>query len=217
MTTTTDAESAAETKASLKVLTPEFRVSFPSVFKPRINKQNPTADPKYEITMLFRVEADPTKPEEKVVDIRPLVFAAQSCAVAEWGPKEKWPKNLLFPFRKADDRTHLDGYVKGLITVKATGKQAPTVWNEFKKDIIDPKDFQPGYWAVAAIAPFAWKNTGKYGVSFGLRSIMKLRNGKVLGGGSNPDEDFAAIPLPSGAAAGASGGIEDMDLGIPGL
>lgn len=199
-----------------KILTPEFRVSFPFVFKPRVNKNNPGADPKYSITMLFRIQADPVKaPNEKVVDIRPLVAMAQNAAIETWGEKSKWPKNLMLPFKKGEDKVGIDGYGPGIIAVNATSKQAPTVWNEMKQDIIDPKEFQPGFYAVATLGVFTWENTGKKGVSFGLRNIMKLRNGKILGGGGNPDEDFSSIPLPTGGKIGAmdgTGGIEDLGI-----
>jgi hypothetical protein len=211
---------AVAAEANKKVApTPEFRASFPFVFQPRLNKQNPTAEAKYSITMLFRIKADPAKPDEKVVDIRPLVLAATNAAIEKWGPKEKWPKGLDFPFRKGEEKSHIDGYGEGVIAVSATSKQQPSVWNEYKKDIIDPKEFYPGCFAVASVVAFAWENTGKKGVSFGLRNIMKTRNGKMLGGGAKPEEDFSSIPAQSAGAvaeaAGAAGGIED--LGIPGM
>lgn len=200
-------------ESTTKVLTPEFRVSFPNVFKPRVNKEKPGEPGKYTISMLFRIEADPTKPEEKVVDIRPLVAAATAAAVEKYGAdKTKWPKGLKFPFRKAEEKEGLDGYVKGLIVVGATSERQPGVVDQQVKDIIDPKLFYPGCFARAVINAFAYDNSGNKGISFGLRHVQKIRDGKMLGGSSKPEDDFTPIDTP---AAPAGAGIED--IGIPGL
>lgn len=195
-----------------KVTTPEFRASFPFVFKPRFNKEKPTEEGKFGIAMLFRVEADSAKPDEKVVDIRPLVAAATAAAVAQWGAdKTKWPKSLKWPFRKGEEKDHLDGYGKGVIAVGATSKQQPgIVYQDGKTLLVDPKDFYPGVYGRATIVAFAYDRSDSKGVTFGLRNLQKIRDGKMLGGNAKPEDDFTPIETPD-AVGGA--GIED--LGIP--
>jgi hypothetical protein len=204
-----------------KVLTPEFKASFPFVFKARINPDKPDADPKFGVTMLFQIAADPNKPDSKVVDIRPLVAAAQAAAAAKWGVDSKaWPANLTWPFKKGEEKAHLDGYGAGIIAVNTTTEQQPPyVKQDGVTHITDPKEMYPGVFARAVIVAFAYEARNspngpivKKGVSFGLRHIQKVRDGKLLGGGSRPEEDFTPIEEPVGAIVGA-----DNDLGIPGL
>ncbi len=200
-----------------KVLTPEFTASFPFVFKARVNPDKPDADPKFGVTMLFQITADPKKPDSRVVDIRPLVAAAQAAATAKWGPKESWPANLTWPFKKGEEKAHLDGYGAGVIAVNCTTEQQPPFVKQDGKTVIqDPKAMYPGVKARAVVVAFAYEARNspngpivKKGVSFGLRHIQLIRDGKMLGGGSKPEEDFTPIEEPVAAISGAD------DLGIP--
>jgi len=203
-----------------KVLTPEYKMSFPYLFKARANPDKPNEAPKFSQTMLFQVKADAKKPESKVVDIAPLIAAAKAAAVAKWGADQKsWPPNLKWPFRKGEDKAHLDGYGEGVIAVNcSTEQQPPFVKQDGKTTITDPKEAYPGVFARAVVVAFAYEAKNAQGaivnrgVSFGLRHIQKIRDGKMLGGGSKPEEDFTPIEEPVGAIAGA-----DDDLGIPGM
>lgn len=213
------AEEAKKQVNPCKVLTEEFKASFPFIFKARINPEKPNDPPKFTLTMLFRVKPDPKKPEEKAVDIRPLVAAATAAAVAKWGADQTtWPKNLKWPFRKGEEKAHLDGYGDGIVSVNCTTEQQPPyVKQDGKTTIVDPKEMYPGVFARAVVMAFAYEAKNSQGVivnrgvSFGLRHIQKIRDGKMLGGGSKPEEDFTPIEEPVGAIAG----IESE--GIPGL
>ena len=205
-----------------KALTPEFKMSFPFIFKARPNPDKPNDAPKFSMTMLFQVKADAKKPESKVVDIAPLVAAAKAAAVAKWGPDQKaWPATLKWPFRKGEEKANLDGYGEGVIAVNCTTEQQPPyVKQDGKTTITDPKEAYPGVFARAVIVAFAYEARNSpngpivnRGVSFGLRHVQKIRDGKILGGGSKPEEDFTPIEEP---VAAISGGVED-DLGIPGM
>ena len=179
------------------VMTPKFRVSFPNVFRPQINKMNPGAEPKYTLTMLF----------EKDADLSALKKAAGDAVIEKWGAdKTKWPKNLRNPFRDQGDK-EFEGYEPGAIFITATSKQRPGLVDQKLQDIIEEKDFYPGCYARATVRAFTYDNNGNRGVSFGLQNIQKLADGEPLGGRTRPSDDFE----PVGDAAGASGGTGIFD------
>lgn len=177
-----------------KVITPEFRVSFPNVFRTAKPMAGATGDPKYGLTALFK----------KGEDISALKAAAEEACIEKWGPKDKWPKNLRSPFRDAGEK-EFDGYVEGAIFINATSKQRPGLVDANMNDIIDETEFYAGCYARASINAFAYDTAGNRGVAFGLNNVQKLRDGEPLGGRTRPEDDFE----PVAEGAGAGGGVFD--------
>ena len=169
------------------VMTPEFRVSFPAVFKPKRQKGDATSEPKYGLTMLFPKGADLSK----------LKAAAQEAVKEKWGDKP--PKNLRSPFRDQGEKEY-EGYVEGAVFVSASSKQKPGLVDRQRQDIIDETEFYPGCYARATIRAFAYDNNGNKGVAFGLNNVQKLRDGDPLGGRTRAQDDFADdLPPDEGA------------------
>lgn len=178
-----------------KQITPEFRVSFPNVFRTAKPMAGATGDPKYGITALF-------KPGE---DLSGLKAAAEEAIVEKWGAdKSKWPKNLRSPFRDQGEK-EFDGYVEGAIFINATSKQRPGLVDANMNDIIDESEFYAGCYARASINAFAYDTAGNRGVAFGLNNVQKLRDGEPLGGRTRPEDDFE----PVAEGAGTGGGVFD--------
>lgn len=169
------------------LMTPEFRVSFPAVFKPKRQKGDATSEPKYGLTMLFPKGADLSK----------LKAAAQEAVKEKWGDKP--PKNLRSPFRDQGEKEY-EGYVEGAVFVSASSKQKPGLVDRQRQDIIDETEFYPGCYARATIRAFAYDNNGNKGVAFGLNNVQKLRDGDPLGGRTRAQDDFADdLPPDEGA------------------
>jgi hypothetical protein len=193
------------------IMTPEFRVSFPSVFEPNEydGKQS------YALTMLF----------PKGSDMKALYAAAEAVARKRWG--NNVPQNLPNPFRDGDQASY-DGY-QGMLAVKASNyvyngelhKARPNVVDQNVQPILSGQEFYAGCWARATIIPKATGGPGtKYGprVSFGIRNIQKLRDDEPFGstkvaasedfdpvegswgGGNTPD------PEPAGSMFGGGNG-----------
>lgn len=161
-----------------KVLTPEFRVSFPNVFRAQAMEEG--KEPKFGLTLLFKKGADLSK----------LKAMAKEAIIEKWGSdREKWPKNLKTPFRDQGEK-EFEGYEEGAIFFNATSKQRPGLIDAGKQEIIDESDFYPGCWARATVVPFSYDKKGNKGVAFGLRNIQKLRDGEPLGGRTRPEDDF---------------------------
>ncbi len=187
-----------DNKELCRITTPEFRVSFPHVFKPSVMKGTTNA-PKYSVTMLF----------PKNSNIKPLQEVIKQAKIAKFGPdKTEWPDDMRSPVDDGDSpgNAKREGYA-GCWAIKASSgaDQKPGVFDEQVQEIIDPGKFYPGCYARAHVYAYVWefpKGSGKFGVSFILDHIQKLRDGKsftskkaggdvfspVAGGASDNDE-----------------------------
>jgi len=169
---------------SNQVTTPEFRVSFPSVFQARAVSEG--GDLKYSVVMLF----------PKTADLTPLKQSVLAAIIEKWGAdKTKWPKTLRLPFRDGTEKDY-DGYGPDIIFASATSKMKPGLVDQNVQPILEPSEFYGGCYARATINAFAYDVKGNKGVAFGLRNVQKLRDGEPFSGRNKPEDDFDAIPMP---------------------
>lgn len=173
-----------------KVVTPEFRVAFPAVFRPKRNTLN--GKDEYSIVALF----------PKGADLTSLKQAAQDALVKKFGEnKSKWPKDLRTPFRDQGDRakqkdgveTLPQGYEKGAIYLNLRSNNRPGVIAGNMEEILDESDFYGGCWARASINAYAYDQMGNRGVAFGLGNLQKVRDDGHFGNRSRPEQDFTAV------------------------
>lgn len=182
-------------------ITPEFRVSYPKVFRPERNDLN--GKDEYSLVALFPKGADLSK----------LKAACKAACEKKFGtdPK-KWPKNLRDPFRdqgereKEDDdgNTYMpDGYVKGAVMLNLKTQKKPGLVNARNEDILDDADFYGGCYARAQVNAAAYNEKGNAGVSLYLNHIQKLRDGESFGSAPrNAADVFEAVDEASGSAGG---------------
>lgn len=185
-----------------QVLTPEFRVAFPKVFKAERNDLN--GKDEFSVVALFA----------KGADLKALKAAAKEAAEKKWGadPK-KWPKNMRDPFRDQGDREKEDddgnaylpaGYEKGAIYLNLKSQKRPGVVDAKVQDIIDETDFYGGCYARAQVNAYAYEQKGNAGISFGLNHVQKLRDGESFGAAArNPSDVFS--PVEGGASESGTG------------
>jgi hypothetical protein len=175
-------------KEKSRLLTPEFRVSYPHVFKPNSIKGS---KPKFSVTMLF----------DKKTDLTPIKNAIRAAKIAAFGSKENWPDDLESPVLDGDGKAGLDrngerkeGY-KGCWAIKAsTGEdQRPGVVDENVEPITEPGKFYPGCFARAYVYAYVWDNEFGRGVGFILDHVQKLRDGKSFGGKKPADQVFTPV------------------------
>jgi hypothetical protein len=167
-----------------RILTPEFRVSFPHLFKPSGFKG--TA-PKYSVTMLFA----------KNSDLKSIKTAMRAAKIAEFGPnKDLWPTKIESPVVDGDDPKFADreGY-KGHWAIKALSNEEskPGLVDQNVQPILEPSKFYPGCYARAYVFARVWEFGGKYGVQFILDHVQKTRDGKSFGGKKPADQVFTPI------------------------
>ena len=163
-----------------KVLTPEFRVSFPNIITPRGYEDG---DPKYSLAMLFK----------KGTDLTALKKLAQEAAEEKWPDVNKRPKNLRNPLRDGDEeKSEIDGY-QGVTFANASSKKQPLVFDKNVTVVKDSDFIYAGCYARATITAYAYDTKGNKGVAFGLRAIQKVRDGEPFSGDAHPEEDFCPI------------------------
>lgn len=170
-------------------MTPEFRVSYPNVFKSKKNDLNGKEE--YSLVALFPKGADLTK----------LVEAAKQAIEDKWGANK--PANLRSPFRKQEDRAKLDevsgkkvlpsGMEEGATYLNLKSEQRPGLVDQTVQDILDTSQFYAGCYARATIRAYAYDAKGNKGVAFGLINIQKTRDGDPFGNRTKAQDDFAPI------------------------
>jgi hypothetical protein len=181
-----------------RIITPEFRVSYPHVFKPQAPK--PGDKLKYSITMLFPKDSDlmGLSPDNKPRGLKEVIKNAKTL---EFGPKENWPKDLESPVIDGDDPKFADkpGY-KGHWVIKATTNenQKPGVVDRQMTPITDQADLYPGCYARAYVFAYIWyypnrEKPMKKGVGFILDHVQKLRDGKSFAGKKAIEEVFSPL------------------------
>lgn len=200
----------------VKIHTPEFRVSYSSVFKPaELSK-------KYELAAIFQVEETEKSKAAgtKVVSIEKLKELVRNVAIEKYGAdRAKWPKigdgpgMLKMPFRDGMEpgKKDVDGYGKGTIFVTLSSKtQKPGIVESFAGPDGKPaplaaeSDFYDGCYARAEVNAYWWEFAGKFGISLGLQNLQKLRDGERFGGRGNAADAFAPIDAPAGQPVGAA-------------
>lgn len=172
--------------AMANVLTPKFRVSYPSVLKPKLNELNGKQE--YSLVALY----------DKNADLSGLKKAAQAALIEKFGSdQKKWPKNLKTPFRdqgeKEKDGTMPSGMEKGAIFMTLRTTQKPGLVNQAREDIIDSSDFYAGCYARALVSCYAYSQKGNAGVAFGLQHVQKVSDGEPFGNRVKVEDAFEAI------------------------
>ena len=168
--------------AKVKVVTPPFRVCFPSVFEKRSFNEG---DAKFSITAVF----DPASfGKTEAIAFKRMKQIANDAA------KDKLRKplsdaSIRNPFRDGAEKAHLEGFGEGLIFVKLSTKMRPGVIGRDMQPIIDEADFYAGCYARATVTVYAYDNVSQ-GVAFGLHNVQKLGDGENLTGRAKAEDDF---------------------------
>lgn len=198
-----------------RMITPEFRVSHPHVFKAQAPK--PTDRKKFSITMLFPKNVDLLGQtcDGKPIKLQDIIRNAK---LVHYGPKENWPEDLESPVNDGDGKAGIDkktgkrkeGYA-GHWVIKATTNedQRPGIVDENAVPITDQAKFYPGCYARAYIYARRWEYMGKEGVQFILDHVQKTRDGKSFGGKKPIDQVFGPV---ASEATGDTEGVEEESV-----
>lgn len=176
-------------RSKTTVTTPEFRISYPKVFTPEINKLSKKSE--YSIEALFPLKAE----------MGPLKAAAEAACIKTFGAdKTKWPKNLRSPFRdqkeKAKDGKLPEGLIPGAVFMRFkcdSTKHKPVIVDQNVQPIIEESKFYAGGWARASVNAFAYSQGGNNGVSFGLNSLQFTKDDQPFSGRPSVEEAFEPI------------------------
>lgn len=179
-------------------LTPEFRMSYPFLFKPQENKRTDgTVVHEYSVVAIFPLNADLSK----------LKKVAEAPLIEKFGPDpSKWPANIRSPFRKCKERWKNEGgrqiipagYEEGeavFMTFKQNADKArPEIVDNTLQEIIEPHQVYAGCYGRASVRAYFYEFKGNRGVAFGLGNVQKLRDGEPLGQGRvRAEDEFEAV------------------------
>jgi hypothetical protein len=151
------------------IVTPYATLSFPVLFAPKPRAEK--GDPEYSCALLFD-EAAQRSPEYKAMQ-----QAVVKAMADRWGPTMKVEKLYYTPFSDAGEKADkYQGYEEGIMVINPHSKQKPGVIDARKQDVLLPEQVYAGQLVRAAINAFAWENSGKRGVSFGLQHVQIVKH-----------------------------------------
>jgi hypothetical protein len=195
----------ADTDKKASLLTPKFRVSFPSVFEKTAFEGSA---PRYSVTGLFKptefTEAEKLKWQaiRKALDeacIEAFKKPLNECVKSIAGfkvcgvPTTLTPKGAAIWYRKGETKPDVDGYGPGIaFFVMSSSKRRPGVVDKSGVTITpeNSEEFYAGCYARASVLPYTYDNKFGKGVSIGLGNLQKLGDGESFSGFSSAEEDF---------------------------
>lgn len=166
-------------------ITPTFRVSFPKVFEPSDDFN--TGKLTYSLQMLVPKDGEEINIFKKqILDIM----------IEKYGDKEKALnkiKSPMFsnPINDGDNKEFPSH--KGHWYINTKSKFSPGLINADRSQIINPDDFYAGVYARASLSAFVWERQGKFGVSFSLQHIQKVKDGEPFVTSVKAEDVFDAI------------------------
>lgn len=175
-----------------KITIGEAQMNFVRVFEPEAFNGG---DPKYSVILSF-----PQENGELVKKIQDAIDACvEKAKTTMYGGK--LPKNFkIIELKDGDTDYEKDGFA-GQFTLKASSAYKPEVVKKATVmgkpqlvPITDEEEFYSGCFGYASVSFFAYDNGVSKGVTCGLNSLLKSRDGERLGGGSgSAATDFADV------------------------
>lgn len=193
---------------SIVIKTPEFRASYPKVFKSELNKLNNSNE--FSVIALFAPGAN----------LSELQAAATQACEEKWGKDQsKWPKNLKNPFRDQKEKGKdiegkfvlPDGHTAGAkfltIKTKDSNGNKPEVYDMDGKRTFDESKIYAGVWCKVVCTVKAYEKAGNCGVNFYLVGIQKVKDDTPLAGKVSPESFFTPVEGAEQAQASGAGGL----------
>lgn len=201
------AQPAKAAKNSSRLLTPAFRVSFPSVFE-KASYNNGT--PRFSVVGLFYpkkfTEADKLKWQaiRKQLDVVSIEGFKKPMKELDRGVYK-------IPFHKGDEKDYQGYGDKDMVYfTMANSKRRPQILDIDGNPITseNAEQFYAGCWARASVNPYWFNNIGK-GLAIGLGNLQKLKDDESFEGFTSAEDDFGSDP--------AEGfGDDDDEFGVGG-
>lgn len=190
-----------------QIVTPLFRLSFPSVFVAKRNELSGKAQ--YSIVMLFD--------KKDALALKPMKDLMAPVAEHRFG---KGAKGLKNPFKDGDTaKNQAEEFIKeknpsyeGHIILSSWSKNKPGVVNSKTEIILDPDEVYGGCYCRAQLNCYAYEVNGNRGVAFGLMHVQKLKDGDPFGARTRVEDAFSPVEGGSFAEetpAAAAGGMFD--------
>jgi hypothetical protein len=150
------------------LVTPYAVLSFPNVFTPKPRSEG--GEPVYSCSLLFDTVAQKSKEYKAMMD------ACVTAAKEKFGDKVNLSQ-IHMPFRDAAEKSDkYQGYEDGMTFINPWTKNKPGIVDARLQDVLLPEQVFAGQIVRAQVVPFAWTNSGKRGVSFGLNHLQLVKH-----------------------------------------
>lgn len=179
---------APAAKKSSRLITPPFRVSFPSVFE-KTSYNNGT--PRFSLTALF---FPATFTDEDKKKWQAILKKLDEVSLEGFKKPMKDLDRGVFklPFHKGDEKDY-EGYGDPAMRycTMANSKRRPQIINVNGDPITSENSelFYAGCWARASVNPYWFNKIGK-GLSIGLGNIHKIKDDASFEGFTSAEDDF---------------------------
>ena len=149
------------------VNTPYATLSFPHIFEKRARAEG--GEPVYSCALLF------SPASQKSPAYKAMQEACIAAAQEKFGAKVPM-QSVAMPFRDAGDKADkLAGYNHGDMYINPWSNNKVGVVDAHRNEVLLPEELWAGQMVRANVTAFAWMNSGKKGVSFGLNHIQIIR------------------------------------------
>lgn len=176
---------------SATIVTGEVRLSYVSVFTPKVPKNG--GDPKYSVTILVPKTDIATK---QAIDLA-IQQTLQEAVVTTFGGQ--MPATPATPIYDGDSvrpsGEMFSEECRGHWVMTAKSNTKPEVVDANVQPILSPTAVYSGCYGRVSIRFFAYSQKGNKGVGCGLGNVQKLRDGEPLAGGTTAKQDFGT-PIP---------------------
>lgn len=174
---------------STTIVTPVFRLSYPSVFEPKYNEL--AKRDQYQITMLFDKKTAAT-------DLKEMKELMAKMATWKFGSNVKGLRN---PFIDGDTAIDSLGQLRkeknpsyaNMIVLNSWSKNKIGVVNAQRQPILDSDEIYGGCFCRAQLNAYAYEQGGQRGVNFGLMNLQKVKDGDPFGGRVRPEDAFTSV------------------------
>ena len=166
-----------------RIVIGKVRLSYAHIWEPKsING----GEEKYSVSLLI-----PKSDKATVEKVKKAIEEAKTEGVAKFGGKV--PAVLKLPLRDGDEERPDDEVYAGCYFVNANSKDKPHIVDKNVQPVLNQSDVYSGCYANVSVSFFAFNTNGNKGIACGLGNIQKIEDGEPLGGGSRPEDDFAAV------------------------
>jgi len=153
--------------ANTSAKSPEGMLAFLHVITPRARAQG--KEPDFSLCVIFDKKAQDTDA------YRALERAVDAAIDDRWPGKSKdaaFRKRISSPFKDGGEKSQYPGFNKGDIYIAPWTKIRPGLVDRNLQPIMSKDEIWAGQIGRVFVNAFAWENSGKMGVSFGLNHVQ---------------------------------------------
>lgn len=164
-----------------KVVTGEVRLGYVNLFSP--TAMNESQVPKYGVCVYI-----PKNDKATLEKINNAIESVKRKAIAFWGGSV--PNNLKTPLRDGDvERSGQEEYA-GHYFLNARSIRQPGIFDKDGHEILDSTEIYSGCYGRVSLDFYAYNKAGNKGITVGINSVMKLKDGEPFGGPRRSADDF---------------------------